>query len=297
MGDWFPKSWRNKIRWILHLCFGTEESIYRTATDVPRKGRIQQKESTDSGDEPVLSMKPARNLLDPKWKEEPGKVRNKMEPAFECPNCKAIIEERYKNHITGFAFCSKCKKVYPYPVPTVTHTQLQEKPPRFVTVEKDFSGVTKITCRVLSFSVLLILVIFTALLTSFIALSIHAVFAKDVLSLHDSLCIIPFAAFDLLLVMGITFQLTGKWIIELRDGVGRVFVGTGNFGWNREFYYNSSSKITMLSDIDDFNKRSYQITKWIKISTNGSDFMFGSGMNNKAKHYISALLACVAKTL
>jgi hypothetical protein len=111
------------------------------------------------------------------------------------------------------------------------------------------------------------------------------------LKISEALLGVPFLLFDSMLILLIIFSMAGKWIITLNHGTGTVFVGVGQIGWNRPFYYHKNTHVSIATtDLRQLNNPS----TCIQVSNAGNDFLFGTMVKNEAKNCIAALIAKIA---
>jgi len=212
------------------------------------------------------------------------------EAEYRCPVCNAVIGLEDVNVAADLALCRSCGNTSPFSI-VVNSSEIllhsSEIPPRWIRLEKDFSGATLITYHRIS-PVLLFLIPFTALWSGLSMWGIYGTqIQKGQFDPEQSLFGLPFLIGTVILLSIIVYLLFGKWKITLRKGTGTVFVGMGPVGWNRHFVYNQNSLVSMQTTNVKVNDVSQ---KGILIRTDENDFVFGALIKDEAKQFIAAAI-------
>lgn len=209
------------------------------------------------------------------------------------PNCRGRIAMEDINVSNDIALCRNCGSSFPFSLLEKAQA-LQDypltEPPRHVHLEEDFGRKVLVYRRI--WPGVLFLVPFTAFWSglSMWFLYIEALRQTPV-DWTRMVFGIPFLLGTIFLISMILFGLFGKVVITLENGVGTVFVGIGTLGRTRTFSYSRESFVAIK---DSGVRRNDTPVLGICIQNGREEFFFGTGIDEKSKHYIAAFIVSEA---
>lgn len=218
-----------------------------------------------------------------------------MAQKYFCPQCHTEIPLENINVSTDLALCVACGKTSAFSsmaqVDGVSLDALEERP-KHVRIERGMRGGKGVIYRRLS-PIVLFFIPFTAIWAGGSMWGIYGTqLVEGKLDLGQSLFGLPFLFGSLVLISLTLFFLLGQWKVTMSEGEGNVFVGVGAIGWNRYFYYNHTTRVSIVKT----NIRVNNVPQdGIKVQTDDKELVFGTGIKKDSQKYIAAMIAQTVK--